>query len=131
MSVTIRLAKVGKRNAPSYKIVVSNTRDKRNGKYLDVLGHYNPSHNPPLYSVDKEKYDQWKSKGALSSDAVENLIEGTYEFKPYNPKQTNESEENTDSAAAEENLQASEDSDETESAESSEKTSDAKAEGSE
>jgi len=83
MSVTIRLARIGKRNAPAFKIVVANTRDKRNGNFLDVLGHYNPSHNPPLFSIDKKKFDQWKSKGALHTEAVNKLIEGTYKFVPY------------------------------------------------
>lgn len=85
MSVTIRLARIGKRNAPAFKIVVANTRDKRNGRFLDILGHYNPSHNPPLFSIDKDKYKEWKGKGALSTDAVEKLLAGTYEFKPYVP----------------------------------------------
>ncbi len=83
MSVTIRLARIGKRNAPAYKVVVANTRDKRNGRFLDVLGHYNPSHTPPLLSIDKKKYKEWKGKGALSTDAVEKLIAGKYEFVPY------------------------------------------------
>lgn len=83
MSVTIRLARIGKRNAPSFKVVVSNTRDKRNGRFLDVLGHYNPSHNPVLLDLDIKKVDEWKSNGAIVSAAVEKLIDGTYEFQPY------------------------------------------------
>jgi small subunit ribosomal protein S16 len=85
MSVTIRLSKVGKRNAPSYKIVVSNTRDKRYGRFLDILGYYNPSTNPTGYKLDESKYNDWISKGALVTDAVVQLKEGTYVFKPYRP----------------------------------------------
>jgi small subunit ribosomal protein S16 len=83
MSVTIRLARIGKRNAPAYKIVVANTRDKRNGRFLDILGHYNPSHTPALFDIDKDKVSEWKKKGALSTDAVEKLLAGTYKWEPY------------------------------------------------
>ena len=77
MSVTIRLARIGKRNAPAYKVVVANTRDKRNGRFLEVLGHYNPSNNPVLLEIDTKKVDEWKGKGAMISDAVTKLIDGT------------------------------------------------------
>jgi small subunit ribosomal protein S16 len=86
MSVTIRLARVGKTNAPSYKVVVSNTKTKRTGKYLDVLGYYNPSEGEKAYSLDKEKFQEWKNKGALSTEAVDKLLEGTYKYKVYAPK---------------------------------------------
>lgn len=87
MSVTIRLSKIGKRNAPAYKIVVANTRDKRNGRALDILGYYNPSENPVKFSIDEKKVEEWKKRGALITEAVEKLIAGTYEFKPYDPNQ--------------------------------------------
>ncbi|OGC47622.1 30S ribosomal protein S16 [candidate division WWE3 bacterium RIFCSPHIGHO2_01_FULL_42_13] len=83
MSVTIRLAQIGKTNSPAFKVVVSNTRDKRNGKFLDILGHYNPSNNPVLLEIDKKKYEEWKGKGAMVTSAVEQLVEGKYEFTPY------------------------------------------------
>ncbi len=83
MSVKIRLSKIGKTNAPAFRIVVAQTRDKRNGKPLDVLGHYNPSHTPALFDIDKEKYQEWIEKGAQVTDAVVELVEGTYEFQPY------------------------------------------------
>lgn len=83
MSITIRLTKIGKRNAPAYKIVVSNTRDKRNGTVLDVIGHFNPSNNPQLIQIDKEKVETWKKNGALTTKAVDDLISGKYVFQPY------------------------------------------------
>ncbi|MFH1648775.1 MAG: 30S ribosomal protein S16 [Patescibacteria group bacterium] len=86
MSVTIRLARVGRKNLPAYKIVVAQTRDKRNGRALDVIGHYNPSMNPESFNIDKEKYEEWKKKGALVTDAVEKLIKGEYKYVPYEPK---------------------------------------------
>lgn len=79
----IRLAKIGKKNAPAFKIVVANTRDKRNGRSLDVLGHFNPSHKPELFEIDKDKYEEWISKGAQVTDAVKDLVAGEYKFEPY------------------------------------------------
>lgn len=86
MSIKIRLAKTGKKNAPTYKVVVSNTRDKRNGKALDVLGHFNPGVKPHEFVLDKAKLSEWKTKGATLTDAVENLIAGKYEYVKYEPK---------------------------------------------
>ena len=86
MSVTIRLSRVGRKNLPAYKIVVAQTRDKRNGRALDVIGHYNPSMNPESFNIDKEKYEEWKKKGALVTEAVEKLIKGEYKYIPYEPK---------------------------------------------
>lgn len=83
MSVTIRLARIGKKNSPAYKVVVSNTRTKRNGEYLDVLGHFNPSHNPSLLEIDKVKLEDWMKKGALITASVEKLVKGEYKFEPY------------------------------------------------
>jgi small subunit ribosomal protein S16 len=95
MSVKIRLARIGKKNAPAYKIVVANTRDKRNGKALDVVGHYNPSHNPQLLEIDKKKYEDWIKKGAQVTDAVKGLVDGTYQFEAY----TRQNEEKKEKAA--------------------------------
>lgn len=101
MSVTIRLSRIGRKNQPAYKVVVANTRDKRNGRYLDILGYYNPFEKKKQFSYDKEKFENWKKKGALVSDAVNKLIDGTYEFKKYDPKkeaEKKESEGKTDNA---------------------------------
>jgi len=86
MSISIRLAKFGKRNAPAYRIVVANTKDKRNGMFLDQIGHYNPSENPVKFEYNKEKYADWKSKGALITKTVEQLVAGTYKVKPKDPQ---------------------------------------------
>lgn len=83
MSVTIRLAKTGRKNLPSFRLVVTNTRSKRNGRFLDTIGSYNPSDKPVLFTFDKEKLALWKERGALVTDSVNKLLEGKYEFKPY------------------------------------------------
>lgn len=73
MSVKIRLAKVGKTHQISYRIVAADTRSKRDGKFLEVLGFYNP-HNKPELQLDKEKLAAWTQKGARPTPTVENLI---------------------------------------------------------
>lgn len=83
MSVTIRLARVGRKNLPAFKIVVSNTRDKRNGRFIDVIGHFNPSMKPESFSYDKAKYEEWAKKGALPTETVKKLVAGEYKFEPY------------------------------------------------
>ncbi|HLC93794.1 MAG TPA: 30S ribosomal protein S16 [Patescibacteria group bacterium] len=88
MSVTIRLAKVGKKNAPSYKVVVANTRDKRTGRYVDVLGYYNPSTKPAEFKVNKDRIEYWKKQGALTTEAINKLMEGKYTYIKYNPKKS-------------------------------------------
>jgi len=83
MSVTIRLSRIGKTGSPAFKIVAANTRDKADGKAIEILGHYNPSHNPPLFKIDKKAFEAWKKNGAMVSTAVQELVEDKYEFKPY------------------------------------------------
>ncbi len=83
MSVTIRLARIGRKNLPAFRLVVANTKSKRNGRFLDTIGSYNPLDKPILLSFDKEKLALWKSRGALITESVTKLLEGTYDFKPY------------------------------------------------
>jgi len=82
----IRLSKFGKRNAPTYRIVVSEARSKRDGKYLDILGFYNPKDAANNFSYDNNKYTQWLKRGAKPTEAVFNMVQGKYIFKKYEPK---------------------------------------------
>ena len=93
MSVSIRLSRTGKKNSPSYRIVVLPTRSKRDGKNLEVVGHYNPSHNPPSFEYDKESLKEWVSKGAIVSPAVLKLIDGKYNYVKYEPKKARSEKE--------------------------------------
>ncbi|MFH1566225.1 MAG: 30S ribosomal protein S16 [bacterium] len=84
--IKIRLSKFGKRNAPTYRIVVKEARSKRDGKYLDSLGSYNPTDLEKGFSYNKKSYDEWMKKGAQPTKAVLDLIKGKYTFKKYTPK---------------------------------------------
>ena len=83
MSVKIRLSRTGKRNAPSYRIVAIDSRSPRDGRPLETLGHYNPSMIPPSFEIKKDRLEHWQSVGAQTTEAVEALLKGTYNYKKY------------------------------------------------
>ncbi len=83
MSVTIRLARIGRKNLPAFRIVVANTRSKRNGAFLETIGSYNPMTKPELLTFDKDKLKLWQDRGALMTDSVSKLIKGVYKFTLY------------------------------------------------
>jgi small subunit ribosomal protein S16 len=83
MSVTIRLSRIGRKNSPAFRVVATNTRSKRDGQVLDILGFYNPSQKPALFSIEEKKVKMWQERGAIISKAVDELIKGSYQFKPY------------------------------------------------
>ncbi len=71
--VAIRLRRGGAKKKPSYRIVVIDSRRKRDGKVLDNLGYYDPKPETPEIKLDMEKYNAWITKGARPSEAVKNL----------------------------------------------------------
>lgn len=71
----IRLKRVGKRNQPSYRIVVADSRKPRDGAFVDHIGHYNPRLDPPEIVIDNEKAKKWIDNGAQPSDAVRRMLE--------------------------------------------------------
>ncbi len=79
--VKIRLTRTGRKNAPSYRIIVIDSKSKRDGMYIEKLGYYNPTEDPKKVVCTKERYDYWLSVGAQPSDAVKKLISGKYVFK--------------------------------------------------
>lgn len=74
MSVSLKLARVGKRNQPVYRIVAAETRYKRNGKILAQLGIYDPSQNPAVFNLDRKAFDAWTQKGAIVSTGLKKLL---------------------------------------------------------
>jgi small subunit ribosomal protein S16 len=95
MSVSIRLAKIGKKHSPKYRLVVNTTKDKRNGKFLEIIGHYDPVAKSKAFVLDQERFDYWKGQGAIISEAVNKLTLGKYTFVPYNPKSKVENKSET------------------------------------
>ncbi len=70
----IRLRRTGGTNAPAYRIVVSDGRRTPTAKIVEELGHYDPTKNPPLLDLDREKAKAWIAKGAAASETVKKLI---------------------------------------------------------
>ena len=74
MAVHIRLARKGRKKQPFYRIVVADSQSPRDGKFLDVVGTYNPMNDPAAVTIDTEKLAHWTSKGAIPSVTVRSLI---------------------------------------------------------
>lgn len=70
--VRIRLQRFGRKKTPSYRIVVADSRSPRDGKFIEVIGHYEP--NRKILNIDKEKYLEWLKKGAQPTDIVYALV---------------------------------------------------------
>lgn len=74
MAVRIRLRRTGTKKKPSYRIVVADSRFPRDGRFIEILGHYNPRSNPVLLEINQDKAKGWLKNGALPSEAVHKLF---------------------------------------------------------
>jgi len=71
----IRLARFGAKKKPFYRVVVIEKERARNGRNLEVLGHYNPLPTPPVVVLKRDRLDHWVKNGAQMSDTVKRLVE--------------------------------------------------------
>jgi small subunit ribosomal protein S16 len=74
LSVRIRLTRVGARNNPVWRVVAADQRSPRDGRFIEVLGHYNPQTDPSTIELDEERVRNWLRKGAEPSDTVKQLL---------------------------------------------------------
>jgi len=79
--VRIRLARFGAKNQPKYRIVSSEDQAKRDGKFLEILGTYDPTLNPAAINLKRERYDYWLGVGAQPSSAVASLVKKAKQSK--------------------------------------------------
>ena len=70
MSVKIRLRRIGAKKHPFYRLVVADTRSPRDGKFIEILGTYDPMTEPVKLNIDQEKVKAWLKKGARPSDTA-------------------------------------------------------------
>lgn len=77
MAVKIRLRRVGAKKQPSYRLVATDERSPRDGRFLEIVGHYNPLTDPATLSVNEERVLHWLSQGAQPSDTVAKLLSKT------------------------------------------------------
>lgn len=83
----IKLARFGKKKQPHYRIVVNEARDKRDGKYVEAIGHYAPTMTPKVLTIDMVKYEDWRKKGAQPTETVAALVTRYQSGDPFPPKQ--------------------------------------------
>jgi small subunit ribosomal protein S16 len=71
--IKIKLTRIGKKGQPQYRIVVTEARDKNTGKYIALLGTYNPLVKPADFKLDLAEYTKWLEKGAQPTDTIRKL----------------------------------------------------------
>lgn len=82
--IRIRLRRTGKKGYPLYRVVVANSPDRRDGRFIETLGSYDPHQDPPRVTIDGDRAREWLSKGAQPSEAAEKILvrAGVLERKP-------------------------------------------------
>lgn len=74
MPVRIRLMKFGRKKRPFYRVIAADSRAPRDGKFLDILGYYDPLKEPFEFKVDEEKVKKWLERGAEPTETVKALL---------------------------------------------------------
>ena len=74
MAVKLRLTRVGKKKQPQYRIVAADARSPRDGRFIEILGHYDPRQDPSALTVDNDKAVKWLKEGAQPTERVAKLL---------------------------------------------------------
>ena len=74
MAVRMRLTRVGSKKNPIYRVVVADARSPRDGRFIEIVGRYNPQTDPSTIDLDADRIKDWLGKGVQPSDAVSKLI---------------------------------------------------------
>lgn len=77
MAVKLRLMRMGKKKQPTYRVVAADSRSPRNGRFIEILGTYQPRHDPSTILIDNEKALRWLREGAKPSETVERLLKSS------------------------------------------------------
>jgi len=77
LAVRLRLRRIGKKKMPMYQIVAADSRSARTGKFLEVVGRYEPQQNPMLVSTKDDRVFHWLKHGAMPTDTVRSLLQRT------------------------------------------------------
>ena len=72
--LVIRLRRAGSKNRPFFRVVVTESKSARDGRFVEVLGHYNPRTKPEALTIDRARLDHWVKVGARPSDTVRTLV---------------------------------------------------------
>lgn len=74
MAVKIRLMRMGKKKQPTYRVVVADSRSPRDGRFIEIIGHYGPRQDPSVINIDGDKALSWLRKGAQPTEQVQKLL---------------------------------------------------------
>jgi small subunit ribosomal protein S16 len=74
MSVRVRLTRVGSKKNPIWRVVVSDQRSPRDGRFIETIGHYNPQTEPSTINIDEERLQHWIARGAQPTNTVKQLV---------------------------------------------------------
>jgi small subunit ribosomal protein S16 len=88
MAVHIRLARAGAKKNPFYRVVVTDHRSPRGGRFLENIGTFDPSKNPGLLTVDTVRLEHWTKNGATPSDTVKRLLKQAAKAAPSETAET-------------------------------------------
>lgn len=89
MAVKLRLMRMGKKKQPTYRVVAADSRSPRDGRFIEIIGTYEPRAEPSVVKIDNDKAVHWLSQGATPTDTVQKLLQisGALDaFKSANPK---------------------------------------------
>lgn len=93
MSVRIRLTRMGRRNRPYYRVVVADSRSRRDGRFIEQIGIYDPVKRNDVFQVKEDRIMHWLRVGAIPSDTVRNLLSGAGIMLKWHLENSNLSEE--------------------------------------
>jgi small subunit ribosomal protein S16 len=82
MSVRVRLTRVGSKKNPIWRVVVTDQRSPRDGRFIETIGHYNPQTEPSTIVIDRERFDHWVARGAQASGTVKQLVKAQAKAPP-------------------------------------------------
>jgi small subunit ribosomal protein S16 len=80
--LAIRLRRTGSTKRPYYRVVVADSREPRDGRFVEVLGHYDPRRDPAVVKIDADRAQYWIGKGARASDTVRSLLKKNKKAAP-------------------------------------------------
>lgn len=72
--LSIRMTRLGAKKRPFYRIVVTERDAKRDGRFVEIVGHFDPIAHPPVVKIDQERYDYWVGQGAKPTDSVRRCL---------------------------------------------------------
>ena len=87
MAVKLRLTRVGKTKQPQYRIVAADSRSPRDGRFIEIVGHYNPLTDPSTLTVDNDRAVKWLSQGAQPTERVKKLLQISGAFDQFKSAQ--------------------------------------------